>query len=91
MPSRFRARRSEDDPYQIYCKCFLCDRDFPFGQGRYDGRYLPHYKISVCDKCLKANWDGVGPTREEKIVKHLQETNIPIKRNAKGWIPLEES
>jgi hypothetical protein len=75
---------------KIMIKCDLCNMSFQFGHHRYDGKHLASYNMSVCNSCLRGNWDGVGPAREEAFIKHLQTNNITLPaRNDKGWYPLE--
>lgn len=74
---------------KIMKKCDLCYMSFQFGPHRYDGKYLSNYKMLVCSGCLRAHWDGVGPSHEKQFIKHLDANNIPLpERNAKGWYPL---
>lgn len=69
-------------------ECFFCGDKFNMANGEYDGEYIPRYKVSVCKPCYKGNWDGWGPSHEEKLLSHLQEKDILIPaRNSKGWLP----
>ena len=76
--------------HRIMCPCFMCRRDFQMGPHRYDGHYIGRYKLSVCDTCWNANWDGWAPDFETRLVAHLSEQHLPIPdRNEKGWLPRE--
>lgn len=74
---------------KVMVRCDLCNMSFQFGPHRYDGKHLSQYKMSVCNNCLRAHRDGVGPSHEDKFEKHLQENKIQLpERNTKGWYPL---
>jgi hypothetical protein len=69
-------------------KCAACPSSFPYGPNNYRGRYLPRYKITVCDNCYKSNHDGWAPHLEDKITAKLRELGEPIPaRNLEGWLP----
>jgi len=69
-------------------QCFICGGEFQFGPHKYKGKNIPRYKISVCDVCYNANWDGWAPEYENKLIEHLKKENLPIpERNEKGWFP----
>ena len=68
--------------------CDLCGSRFVFGHGRYDGKHLGYYKLTLCDGCYSGNWDGFAPHLEPKMLEHLRKNSIPTPpRNAKGLIP----
>lgn len=76
-----------DKPKKMY-RCFICGNGFQIGAGRYDGKYIPRYKINVCRVCYDYNWDGWAPAFEKKLIAHLKKEGIPIpKRNKKEWLP----
>lgn len=69
-------------------KCDLCDSSFQYGQGLYNGQYLPHYKMTICKGCFEGNWDGFAPHHEKKFIEHLTKGGIALpERNEKGWFP----
>jgi hypothetical protein len=73
---------------KIMMQCHVCGGEFQFGPHRYDGKFIPGYKIHACRICYAGNWDGWNPDYEERLVEHLNEKGIPIpERNAKGWYP----
>ena len=73
---------------KIMKPCDLCDHSFQFGPQRYEGQYLNHYEMLLCEGCYKGNWDGFAPHYEEKIKAHLNSKGIPLpERNEKGWFP----
>jgi hypothetical protein len=75
---------------QHYETCFLSDRPFPFSQGKYYGRWIPAYRLSVCASCLKGNWDGLNRRYESKFEKHLYKNSIFLAhRNNKGLYPID--
>ena len=47
--------------------CGICDHQFQFGPGSYDGTHLPYYQMTICRICYAANWDGFGPNAEDKL------------------------
>ncbi len=78
---------SDIKPFMI--KCFFCETDFQFGSHRYEGRHLRHLQIDVCETYIKANWDGLAPHYEKKLLKHLEEKKLSApERNEKGLIGL---
>ncbi|UOA17445.1 hypothetical protein DSM14862_00190 [Sulfitobacter indolifex] len=73
---------------KIMYSCDVCGSRHQMGPGRYDGKFIPAYKMQVCMPCFKMNWDGWAPIHEPKVITHLNEKNIPIPaRNAAGWLP----
>jgi len=71
-----------------YSVCGLCGQRFPFGPHRYDGKFLKHYKLMVCQSCYDGSWNGISPANEEGFEAHLKEQGIPLpERNEKGWYP----
>jgi len=73
-----------------YDKCDLCKTLYPQKPHIYEVKRLSRYEMNVCNKCCRANWDGVAPTLEQNFVEHLKSKNIPLPaRNSKGWYPLE--
>jgi hypothetical protein len=86
-----RRRSHLDDPVDpVYsANCYLCSRDFHFGNGRYYGRWISKWEISICQTCLNGNWDGIvlaGP--HSKLRKHLEQKGIEITLNENGWLPI---
>ncbi|OYQ37024.1 hypothetical protein CHU93_00700 [Sandarakinorhabdus cyanobacteriorum] len=76
------------DEYQVKQSCFCCGASFAFGMNAYHGRHISRYRITVCDTCYMANWDGWAPHLEQKIVAHAQAKGIELPhRNSKGWLP----
>ena len=58
------------------------------GPNRYDGKYIPRYKINVCMTCYEGNWDEWAPGCENKLIAHLRAEGLPIpERNKKGLLP----
>jgi len=77
-------------PQQVLLKCPLCDTEFEFGLHRYEGRYLPQYKVTVCNSCYQINWDGWAPCHEPKLLAVLEAKNLASPpRNPKGLLPRE--
>jgi hypothetical protein len=72
----------------FYCTCGLCGMTFQFGPGRYDGKHIPGYNLTVCKGCYDANWDGWAPQWEAKILQHLHENGLPVPaKNSQGLLP----
>jgi len=58
------------------------------GQGIYDGKQIPLYKIDVCKGCYDGNWDGWSPDHEAKLLSHLKEKGLSApERNNIGLLP----
>lgn len=73
---------------KVILRCFMCDSEYQMGPHRYDGKYIPRYKINVCKICYGGNWDGWAPHYEDKLIEHLKKESIPIpEKNEKGWFP----
>ncbi len=69
-------------------KCDLCDRLFLFGPGRYKGKYIQRYEMTLCNSCFKVNWDGFGPGLEDQFIAHMKRKSIALpERNKQGWFP----
>lgn len=73
---------------KVFYDCFLCDRPFQFGPSVYAGRHIPIWGVSLCDRCLRTNGDGVVIEGHPKLAQHLKDKRIPIVRNAKGWVDI---
>ncbi len=69
-------------------KCFLCDREFEFGHGRYYGRNVPEWDITICRMCDAGNHDGIVLECHPKLRAHLEAKGITIELNAKGWLDI---
>lgn len=68
--------------------CQLCRSSYQMGPGRYDGKTIPRWQLSVCGTCYQSNAEGWGPTVEDAFVRHLEGKGIPLPgRNADGWYP----
>lgn len=74
-------------PETITYDCFLCRRDFKFGHGSYNGKYIKPWDIMVCDGCFGGNWDGIVPSTYPHLITHLKNKGIEPRLNAKGWLP----
>ncbi len=73
---------------KIMYSCFACGSTFQFGPHIYDGKHIRKYEITVCSGCYEGNWDGWAPHYEEKILKHLNEKELPVpNRNEAGYLP----
>jgi len=69
-------------------KCDLCDRLFLFGPGRYKGKYIQRYEMTLCNSCFKRNWDGFAPGLEVQFIAHMKSKGIALpERNDNGWYP----
>ncbi len=69
-------------------RCFMCDDEFQMGPHRYDGKFIPRYKISVCRICYDGNWDGWAPHFTERLIEHLKKEKFSIpEKNERGWLP----
>lgn len=72
----------------IYFRCQLCGRSYQSGPGRYEGKTIPRFQLSVCGSCYDTNHDGWGPVVESAFERHLMDRGIPFpERNARGWYP----
>jgi hypothetical protein len=83
-----KRRRNIEPENAIYYNCDLCGLKFQFGPHVHDGKWLNHYKMTLCMPCYQGNWDGFAPHYEGVIERHLAAEGIPLpKRNSKGWYP----
>ena len=73
---------------KLYCKCVVCDQDFRFGPGVYDGRVVKSWQGAICDICDRSNYDGVVPSTHPNLMEHLRSIGIEPELNASGWIPI---
>lgn len=68
--------------------CDLCKTTYPFGNGKYDGKFLSHYQMNICQSCYSTSWDGIAPIYKEKFIEHLTSKNIALPLfNEKGFFP----
>lgn len=75
---------------QITQACYLCESIFNYGQGRYEGKFIPTYGFTICEICYDGNHDGYAPHLEDKIRKALEKNKLPApQRNSKGLFPRE--
>jgi len=82
-------RTISGDKVVFWYGCDLCGKEYQYGGGIYNGRNLSHYKLDVCNSCLRNNNDGLAPFYEAKFLAHLEKHNIPVPaRNEKNWFPL---
>ncbi len=73
---------------KIILTCELCGQKYQMGPHKYDGKYIPRYKLGVCKTCYQNNWDGWAQHCEEKILTHLKEKGIDVpQRNEQGLLP----
>lgn len=73
---------------KIMMICDICGQKYQFGNHKYDGKYIPKYKLNVCMSCYEGNWDGWAPHYEQKFIEHLNQNGLPLpERNSKGWFP----
>ena len=69
-------------------QCALCGDSFKYGAKQYDGQYLPHYEMFLCEECYRGSWDGFAPHLENKLIPHLENKGISmLERNDKGCYP----
>jgi len=89
MSTRRRRSHYETDAYLRREKCFFCDSNFAYGPHAYHGEFLKAHQILLCDGCLRGTWGGIGPAFEAKLLRHLEEHNLPVPaRNSKGLLVL---
>ena len=78
--------RTNAGGYKHMVECFMCESDFQFGPGIYDGRGIGAWGISVCRGCYNTNDDGIVLEIHPKLLAHLKERGVDIKLNRKGWL-----
>src|SRR3979409_607746 len=89
-PCSIRFASGEEMREQIWHDCGLCGRRFQYGPHRYEGHFIPRYKLVACDSCWHGNPDGWGPTTEPRLLSHLKRNWIAVpERNEKGLRPRE--
>jgi hypothetical protein len=55
-----RARsQSFAEKHAIFYPCFLCNQPFQFGPHPYNGQPVRAWDVMLCDRCLRANHDGI--------------------------------
>ena len=82
-----RTERTADG-FRNMVPCFLCEREFQFGPGRYAGRHIDAWAVNVCETCEKGNHDGLVIESHPRLVHHLAENGVVWRRNARGWVDL---
>jgi len=69
-------------------QCVLCGTSFKYGVKQYDGQYLPHYEMFLCEGCYRSNQGGIAFFFEKKFVLHLESKGISKpERNSNGIYP----
>lgn len=69
-------------------QCDLCADSFQYGPQKYDGQYLPHYGMFLCEGCYRENSGGFKTHLENKFIALLQSKRITLpERNDNGWYP----
>jgi hypothetical protein len=74
------------EQHRITYSCFLCCTEFQYGPHIYDGSYVKAWDIMTCNRCRRANWDGILPGSFPQLEKHFRERGLQPEMNAKGWI-----
>ena len=68
--------------------CVLCGASFQYGFKQFDGQYLPHYEMFLCEGCYRSNQEGFASYFENKFILHLKSKGILMpERNGKGNFP----
>ena len=71
-------------------KCPLCQNNFRYGSGRYEGKPLKLYGITICKPCYDTNHDGFAQHYEEILETVVKKNNLNLpERNASGLLPRE--
>ncbi len=68
--------------------CLVCRRAFQIGPHVYDGRWIAQWNASVCNSCIKMNWDGVVPSVRPHVIEHLEAEKIDYELNDKGRLDI---
>ena len=71
--------------------CFLCNRPFQFGPNAFEGRHIGSWGIQICEKCIRANWDGIMLQEHPQLITHLDAKGIPFKLNPMGFLDIPSS
>ena len=71
-----------------FYNCFLCNQPFQFGPHAYNGRPVRAWDVMLCDRCLRANHDGIVLDEHPRLAALLRERGITIELNEKGWLPI---
>lgn len=66
--------------------CFLCEQSFAYGQGRYDGRPVPGWGVSICSRCEDRGHDGLMPHQHPRLLAHFADQGITPRRSEDGFI-----
>lgn len=71
-------------------QCFLCEEDFPYSRGRFDGHGFPAWDIRVCGSCYRLNWDGIARHMHPRLMAHLKGRGVTLELNAQGYLKWPE-
>lgn len=77
-----------NDKPDLFYECFLCGRNFQFGQYVYDGQYIPTWRISICNTCRFSNMNGIEPTQHPRLLQLLNKERVPLRLNRNGLLDL---
>jgi hypothetical protein len=78
---------ANDNKPRLY-ECFLCGRQFQFGQYVYDGQYIPDWRVNICNTCRFSNLNGIDPTEHYRFLQLLSKEQVPLILNRKGLIDI---
>ena len=72
--------------YKHMARCLLCKRQFQYGADIYEGIRVRAWHVMVCNRCHRANHEGIVPAVYPELVGHLRLHGIQPTMNSKGWI-----
>ncbi|MDF1720123.1 MAG: hypothetical protein P1U65_05590 [Minwuia sp.] len=71
--------------------CCICRKDFDFGFGRYDGRYIASWELFICHVCDGRFSGGIPVIRAKELLKQLGVAEVEPEINKKGHISIPSS
>jgi len=66
----------------------MCGCSFKFSNGRYHGRWIPKWRVYLCQACDRQNWDGIVIEQQPKFIEKLKANGVEIQLNPKGWLQI---
>ena len=71
-------------------RCDLCGSPHQMGPNRFNGEFLSHYRMQVCNSCLGGHVNGIPRAFELRFVAHLEKHGIALpERNKRGLYSLD--
>lgn len=62
--------------------CVVCEKPFPFGRQRYEGRFVHQWRSAICRACEAGNAGFVAPAIQPGLVDRLKKRGASLQFDA---------